>query len=189
MSWIWTNWEDVGIALARCVLAYAAVMALTRAAGLRSFAKMSTPDFVTTLAIASVAASVIVSLKMSLIAGLIALAALYGFQWFTALMAARDAGADLLNNKPLLLMAGGEFIDENMKRSHCSTSEVYSKLREANVRHLDQVLAVVFETTGDISVLHVDDDDDVEYDPVVFDGVQGREALHHLGERFQPRDA
>lgn len=35
------------------------------------------------------------------------------------------------------------------------TSEiVFGKLREANAFHVDQIIAVVFETTGDVSVIH-----------------------------------
>lgn len=35
-------------------------------------------------------------------------------------------------------------------------SDLRAKLREANVLELSQVQAVVFETTGDIAVLHSD---------------------------------
>ncbi|MGB7394646.1 MAG: YetF domain-containing protein [Pricia sp.] len=34
-----------------------------------------------------------------------------------------------------------------------------SKLREANVTKLSEIKAVIFETTGNISVLHKDNDD------------------------------
>jgi len=43
------------------------------------------------------------------------------------------------------------------------------KLREANVLRLSQVRAVVFETTGDISVLHTTDN--TELDKIIMEDV------------------
>ncbi len=55
-------------------------------------------------------------------------------------------------------------------------SDVYAKLREANVIALDQALAVVLESTGNVSVLHGDG----PLDRRLLDGVRipdGAEAL------------
>ena len=51
--------------------------------------------------------------------------------------------------------------------------DLKSKLRMAGVTHPDQVLAVVFETSGDVSVMRVSDK--VDYD--LFSGVSGAERL------------
>jgi len=48
---------------------------------------------------------------------------------------------------------------------------LYSKLREANVIQFSQVKAVVFEATGDISVLHVGDED-LELEDELLTGVK-----------------
>ncbi len=50
-------------------------------------------------------------------------------------------------------MAGNRFLDENLRRTE---DDVRAKVREADVQNYDQVLAVVLETTGDISVVHGD---------------------------------
>ncbi len=52
-------------------------------------------------------------------------------------------------------MAGNRFLDENLRRTE---DDVRAKVREADVQNYDQVLAVVLETTGDISVGHGDAD-------------------------------
>lgn len=51
-------------------------------------------------------------------------------------------------------------LHDNMRKARVTESDLWSKLREANVLNLNQVRAVVFEATGDISVLHGDACDD-----------------------------
>lgn len=63
-----------------------------------------------------------------------------------------------MDNSPLLLMDGGTILEENLRKARVTEGDLRSKLREANVTSLSQVKAVVFETTGNISVLHKDDD-------------------------------
>jgi len=54
-------------------------------------------------------------------------------------------------------MENGQVLEENMKASKVTQAELQSKLREANVIRLSQVKAVILETTGEISVLHSND--------------------------------
>ena len=53
-------------------------------------------------------------------------------------------------------------IENNMQKCKVTKSDLKAKLREANVIHLSEVKAVVFESTGDISVLHGSDDKDID---------------------------
>lgn len=62
----------------------------------------------------------------------------------------------VVDNTPVLLVRDGEFDVTAMNASRVTRSDVFAKLREANVLRLEQVRAVVLETTGDISVLHGD---------------------------------
>eukprot|EP00913_Durusdinium_trenchii_P028422 g26650.t1 len=55
-KWIVTSWEEVGLALLSLVVALGAILLMTRASGLRSFAKMSASDFVITVALGSLLA-------------------------------------------------------------------------------------------------------------------------------------
>lgn len=54
----------------------------------------------------------------------------------------------------ILLMAGSTIFDENLDKAKVTRHDLFAKLREANALTYDQILAVVFETTGNISVLH-----------------------------------
>jgi uncharacterized membrane protein YcaP (DUF421 family) len=54
-------------------------------------------------------------------------------------------------------MDGPNYLEENLKKCHVTNADLRYKLCEANVTEISQVRAVVFETTGDISVLHSTD--------------------------------
>ena len=88
----------------------------------------------------------------------------------------------VVDNNPLLLMAGSEVISENLDRARMTEEDLKSKLRMAGVTHPDQVLAVVMEATGDVSVLKASDDNGRGLDLDLFSGVQGAERLKSSGD-------
>ncbi len=144
------------------VVTYAVILMYTRLAGLRSFSKMSASDFAMTVAVGSLFASTISSASPTLGVGVVALASLFAGQWLVATSRRKFKWASqLVDNQPLLLMTRTEVIDANLRKANVTRSDLYSKLRESNVLNNDQVVAVVFETTGNISVLHSDDPDPV----------------------------
>ena len=72
------------------------------------------------------------------------------------------AAAQAMDNAPLLIMQDGEVLEENLNAAKMTRADLMAKLREANVLQLRDVRAVVFEQTGDVSVLHGDADVDGE---------------------------
>jgi uncharacterized membrane protein YcaP (DUF421 family) len=84
----------------------------------------------------------------------------------------------LLGNTPLMLVYEGEFLTRNMSRAEVTRDDIMSKLREANVVAMEQVRAVVFEATGDVSVLHTDGPED-PLELILLEGVD-------WGERAKP---
>ncbi|SPJ23257.1 DUF421 domain-containing protein [Palleronia abyssalis] len=147
---------DLIYALLRAAFGLALVVALTRANGLRSFSKMSGFDFALTLAIGSTLASITMSDTQSAFwAASAALVALYAMQ--AIVIRAREQWEPLrkkLDNGPLLLVENGRILDHNLVRGNVAHADIMVKLREANALRLNDVHAVVLETTGDVSVLH-----------------------------------
>ncbi len=137
---------------------YVSLIIFTRLAGKRSFSKMSSFDFAMTVAVGSVLATTILSASVSLMQGITGLAALYLIQMGAAVMRRFAWFKQLIDNTPLLLMEGPQILHDNLRKAQVTEGDLRSKLREANVLQLDQVRAVVFETTGDISVLHSKDE-------------------------------
>ena len=137
---------------------YIAVILFTRLSGLRSFSKMSSFDFAMTVAVGSVIAATILNENIPLILAIVGLGALYVLQIGVAkLRGISPLINNLVDNQPVLLMKGSHILEENLKSTKVTPDDLRAKLREANVTDFSQILAVVLETTGDISVLHTKD--------------------------------
>ncbi|XMO88171.1 YetF domain-containing protein [Algibacter sp. AS12] len=143
---------------------------ITRIFGLRTFAKMSSFDFASTIAVGSILASIIINKDQSILKGALALVCIIGFQTLFAFLVRKiDLFKNLFTNKPQMLMKDGEIYYENLKNCNVDISDLMAKLREANVHQLSEVQAVIFESTGDISVLHSSNGTNI--DPIILSDV------------------
>ncbi len=154
-SWLTTTWTDILMVLISTMGIYAALIIFTRFAGLRSFSKLSSFDFAVTVAVGSVIATTVLTENPPLMQAIMALGFLY-ILWngVAKLRGISPFISKLVDNEPVLLMKGPHMINEHLKATKVTPDDIRAKLREANVTDLNQVRAVVLETTGDISVLH-----------------------------------
>jgi len=181
---VWTDStvSELKMVVLSGVITYTAILIYTRITGLRSFSKMSSADFAMTVAVGSLFASTISTAKPTIIVGLVALATLFAGQWILAFLRRKwEPISHLVDNQPMLLMSGDSMLEENMRRANVTKADIFGKLREANALNYDQILAVVFETTGDISVLH-SSDPNATLEPNFLEGVVGRESLFSKGD-------
>ena len=175
--WLSTDWEQAALVVASSIGILAAVIVVVRLSGLRSFSKMSSFDFAITIATGSIIATTAAT-SSSLANGALALAVLYLCQWAIAQVRRRTSfGSTVFDNQPLLLMVDGAMIDENLTHARVTRDDVRAKLREANVLRLEDVRAVVLETTGDVTVLHGEGPVDEE----LLHGVRGTELGRPIG--------
>ena len=156
-KWFEASWTSIIAILLTAAGIYLAIIIFTRIAGKRSFSKMSSFDFAMTVAVGSILATTILSKSVSLIQGIVGLAAVYILQISAAILRRYSWFQKAIDNSPLLLLEGKNVLHENLKKARVTEGDLRSKLREANVLDLSQVRIVVFETTGDISVLHTSD--------------------------------
>jgi len=176
-EWITTSWTAVLMVVLSSIGIYASVILFTRLAGLRSFSKMSGFDFAMTVAIGSVVASSILTKDPPLLQAVVALGTIYALQIGVAQLRKNTQIAErFVDNEPLLLMVGTEMLRDNMRRVRVTENDLWAKLREANVIDLSEVHAVVFETTGDVSVLH-GSPDGPDLDMELLTGVRDRERF------------
>ncbi|XUU61048.1 DUF421 domain-containing protein [Erythrobacter sp. HA6-11] len=157
-----------GVILSLIALAW--LMVLIRLNGLRALSKMTNFDFVMTIALGSLLAGAGQASQWNSVWQIFAaMAALFVAQYAAAtLRKSSDRVEDTIGNSPCLLMRDGQFDEDALKANRVTQSDLKAKLREANVLSLDQVRAVVLETTGDVSVLHGD-----ALDWTLCEGVQG----------------
>ncbi|EBA11644.1 DUF421 domain-containing protein [Roseobacter sp. CCS2] len=150
-------------AIALSTVAVCWVVVVVRYVGLRAFSKMTAFDFVVTVAIGSLLAGASQATSWAgFVQAAIAIASLLLVQMIVArLRVSSDSFSNTIQNAPVLLMEDGEIIDAALDHTRVTRDDLIAKLREANVLALSDVRAVVLETTGDISVLHGSELDDV----------------------------
>lgn len=153
-SWITTTGSALLMIFVTALGLYCFLLLCVRLAGLRSFAKMSSFDFAITVAMGSLIAATLLTKSPPLLHGIAALVALFGIQYLVSWLRRHTSFmSSLVDNEPILLMAGTDVISENLDRARLTVGDLNSHLRQAGIIHPEQVLAVVMETTGDISVL------------------------------------
>lgn len=162
-NWLLSNLPTLLKTVGSALLFFVVLLVIIRFYGLRSFAKMSSVDFASTVAIGSIMASVTMNSSSSVVQGGVAVITLLGFQQiFSYVKRKSDTAEAYLENSPVFLMRNGVILEENLTRTGVTRADLMAKLREANVLSLKNVRAVVFETTGDVAVLHATDDTEVD---------------------------
>ncbi len=151
LLWI-TPIEAVAVVIATSGM-YLTLVLIVRVLGQRVLSGMSGFDIAAIVAFGSVLGRAALGDSPRLAGGLVALVTLVVMQGLTGQIQSRKWGAHAVTAKPVLLMAGSEVCAAQLRRCHVQPSELQAKLRLAGVRDFDEVAAVIFETSGAVSVL------------------------------------
>ena len=145
----------IGRALLLTSVAVLWTVLLVRIVGLRAFSKMTSFDFVATIATGSLIAQAGTRSRWDeYLQAMAAIAGVFFIQWLLARLRLKsDVAQDVLTNRPVLLMDDGRFLDDALLETRVSRTNLLEKLRIAGVTDVSQVRAVVLEMTGDISVI------------------------------------
>lgn len=162
-----TSWSTIIAAVVATIAIYIAVIAATRLAGLRTFAKMSAFDFAATIASGSIIASAALT-TASLAVGVVGLVVLFGAQALVGVMRRSNALKGIIDNQPIMLVEDGRLLEDNMRTARVHADDIRSKLRSHGISRLEHVRYVILETSGDISVMSTAED----VDDFVLDGVR-----------------
>ncbi|GEO91852.1 DUF421 domain-containing protein [Kocuria flava] len=154
--------------VASAVGIYLAFLVLVRLFGQRVLSGMSTFDVVITVMLGAVAGRVVIGHPPTLAAGVLGLGTLFVLEAAFGRLRSGVRGAAVVNGRALLLMAGAEVLEANLRRAHVVEAELFGALRRAGVRSPEEVACVVFEPSGAISVLRRG----VPVDPRLLEGVR-----------------
>lgn len=138
------------------------VLLLSRLVGLRSFSKMTAFDFIATVATGSLLATAATSTDWpGFVQPMVALLSLFIVQFTLAWSRQRsEAFRVAVDNRPHILMRDGVVDEDALRETRVARADVMAKLRLANAARIEEVRAVVLETTGDISVIQAERVDD-----------------------------
>ncbi len=157
------NWESILRTLIITVLAYSSLIALLRLSGKRTLSEMNAFDFIVTIAIGSVLATVMLNKSVALADGVLAFALLIGLQYLITILALRSKRvSQWVKATPSLIVYNGEILTETMHKERISEDEVYAALRQKGVASIDQAKAVVLEADGSLSIICAADEETLE---------------------------
>ena len=133
---------------------YIALIILLRVSGKRTLSKWNAFDFVVTIALGSILASVVISKSLTLLEGIAALGWLISMQFIITSLSVRFAWVeDLIKSDPTLLVDNGTFLQEVMKNKRVSEAEILTAIRSQGIGMIEEVAAVVLENDGSFSVI------------------------------------
>lgn len=132
---------------------YVVFVVLVRLLGQRALARMSSTDLATVVALGAVIGRAALGYTPTLGAGVLALITLFAAQALAGQIRRWSRTARVLDNPPLLIMAGDEIVAKNMRRSHLVEDELWRAVRLAGIRNRSELACVILEPTGELSVL------------------------------------
>lgn len=154
INWITDDLNSILQILFKGIIIYLLLIFILRISGKRTLSKMNAFDFIVTIALGSVLATIVLNNDTSLTEGFTALAVLIFLQYLITWSSVRFSKLrDLVKSEPTLIFYEGNFLKENMKRERILEEEVFYAIRSSGKGDLDKVKAVVLETDGTLSVL------------------------------------
>lgn len=168
----YNNFETVYSTAIKGILIYIFLIIALRITGKRSLSKLNIFDFIITIAIGSVFASVLTSKDVKLAQGTTAIIVLLGGQYIISKWAYNsDKFEQKIKSDPALLYYDDHFLYKTMKHERVTEREVLQAVRSKGISSLDKVEAVILETQGSISVISKSDKglDSHIYDSVKID--------------------
>lgn len=151
---LFDSWDSIGRMIMFGIAAYVGAIAMLRISGSRTLSKMNAFDLVVTIAFGSTLSSILIDGRLSLATGVGALALLVVLQFVVAALAVRsDRFRNWITTQPVLLAWDGRTLDDTMRRQRVAAADIDAALRQRGFARLDQVLAVVLEADGSLSVV------------------------------------
>lgn len=135
-------------------LIYFLVIVYIKLMGKRTTSQLNSFDWLVTVAMGSVVASVVMQKDTPILNAAFAIFILMGLQFLlTKLMFRFPFWKKLVRSTPRLLLFEGEYILSNMKKERIVKSEILAAVREKGMADLRDVYAVVIETDASLSVI------------------------------------
>lgn len=156
------SWESVLRIVVHGSLGYVALVFMLRVSGKRTLSKMNAFDFVVTIALGSVFATLLISTSVPLVEGLVAIALLIALQWIASSLYVRSERFEsIVKGTPELVFWRGVYLDDVLRRVRVTHEEVQAAMRNSDVTS-DRSAAAILETDGSLTVIRVPDGEDTE---------------------------
>ncbi len=148
------SWQGMLRVALLTISGYFVLLLMLRVAGKRTLSKLTEFDFIVSVAIGSVLAATVLGQNDAWAEGILALLLLIGLQILLSWLAVRSSKVRaMVTEKPSLLLYKGALIESEMRKERITEADILSALRESGYRDINEVDAVVLESSGDLSVI------------------------------------
>ncbi len=148
------SWESTLRTFLITLMAYTILIVLLRTSGKRTLSKMNAFDMIITIALGSTLANVTLNKQVALLDGALAFGLLVYLQYLITWLSTRsEAVQDLIKSTPSLLVYKGRMDREQMKKERITVEEIREAARQHGCSSMDELKAVILETTGDLNVI------------------------------------
>lgn len=125
-----------------------------RTFGKRTLSKMNAFDFVVTIALGSIFATLILDASISFSGGITAILALTFYQFIISWLSVRSKKfTQLIKASPALLYYDGHYFEDILKKERIAIDELKQAVRTSGFSEIEDVGAIVLETDGTLSVI------------------------------------
>lgn len=155
------SWESVLRIVVHGTLGYVALVFLLRVSGKRALSKMNAFDFVITIALGSAYATLLISDRVPLAEGIVALGTLIVLQWVISSLYVRSAHFEaIVKGEPTVLYWRGRYLEDILRKVRITHEEVQAAMRDRNITRHERAVAVL-ETDGTLTVIEMPSGDDI----------------------------
>ncbi len=148
------SWESTFRTFIISVLAYVVLIFMLRISGKRTLSKMNAFDMIITIAMGSTLATVMLNKQVALIDGALALFLLIFLQFAITWSSVRSSTVrQMIRSSATLLVYKGEMDRRMMKKERITVEELHEAARENGCTSMEELQAVVLETTGELTVI------------------------------------
>lgn len=166
----------------RAIILFAFVFVVIRLMGKRELSQIQPYEFVIILLIADLASGPMSDRNMTTFYGIVPiLALLVMYTILSFLLKTSKKVQNLVSGNPVLLIANGKIIEEEMKKQQYMIEDIMSQIRSRGIFKIQDVAYGILETNGNLSVIPKSDIEGSIPLNVINDGVRLEGNLNILG--------
>ncbi len=140
----------------RVTLFYVLILLGLRVLGKREFSQLSPLELVTLLLIPELVSQALGREDFSFTNGIIGIATVFTLVFISSLLQHHSqAFSKVVSSSPAVLVADGQFIEENMNKERVGPPEIFSEMHKAGLFELAQVRWAILESDGRIAIIPV----------------------------------
>jgi uncharacterized membrane protein YcaP (DUF421 family) len=138
----------------RTIFVFGLILVVTRAVGRRELGEMEPFDVILLVVIGDLVQNAVTQSDHSLTGATIVVATLGSLTVFTAYLSFRFRRLrPVLEGRPVLLVADGQVLEDNLRRQRMTVEEVAAEARLQKIASFDQIRFAVLESNGEVSFL------------------------------------